>query len=249
MLWIAYLLRVGQVATRMEQLHEERMDERIRIAHALHDTLLQGVLSTSMQLQVLGKQIPPESKPLFGHILERMTGVIEEGRQALRGLRASDSHESLEQAFSEMKKELAGDDVGFNGEFRVIVTGERRPPIPSELRDQIYRIGREALMNAFRHARADNVEVEIEFLRKRLVLRVRDDGRGIDPAVLQLGLDNHFGLPGMRERAESIGGQLRVISRIGAGTEVELLVPLGGAPQFWRAMTISRRPKRRASTE
>jgi len=238
---------VRQVATRMQQLHEERMDERMSIAHDLHDTLLQGVLSTSMQLQVLAKQIPPDSKPLLGHILNRMAGVIEEGRQALCGLRASDSRESLEQAFSEMKKELAGD-AGFSGGFRVIVAGDRRP-LPSPLRDEIYRIGREALMNAFRHAQAKNVEVEIEFLRKRLVLRIRDDGRGIDPAVSQSGLDNHFGLPGMRERAETIGGQLRVISRPGAGTEIELSVPLGRAPHFWRAITISRRPNRRASTE
>lgn len=245
MLWIAYLLRVRQVAARMQQLHDERMDERIRIAHELHDTLLQGVLSTSMQLQVLDKQIPSEAKPLFGHILKRMSGVIEEGRQALRGLRASDSHESLEQAFSDLKHELAGD---FTGGFRVIVTGDRRPLDPA-VRGEIYRIGREALVNAFRHAQANNVEVEIEFLGNRLVLRIRDDGRGIDAAVLQSGLDNHFGLAGMRERAEQIGGQLRVISRPGAGTEIELSVPLAGKPHFWRAITISRRPNRRASTE
>jgi signal transduction histidine kinase len=130
----------------------------------------------------------------------------------------------------------------------VIVAGDRRP-LDSAVRDEIYRIGREALVNAFRHAQAKNVEVEIEFLGKRLVLRIRDDGRGIDPAVLQSGLDNHFGLPGMRERAETIGGQLRVISRPGAGTEIELSVPRAGAPHFWRAITISRRPNRRASTE
>jgi signal transduction histidine kinase len=252
MLWIAYLLRVRQLSTRMQQLHEERMDERMSIAHELHDTLLQGVLSTSMQLQVLAMQIQPESKPLLDHILNRMAGVIEEGRQALRGLRASDGHQSLEQVFSEMKKELAGDDVGsgrgFSGGFRVIVAGDRRP-LPPALRDEIYRIGREALVNAFRHAQANNVEVEVEFFEKRLVLRVRDDGRGIDPAVLQSGLDNHFGLPGMRERADTIGGQLRVISRPGAGTEIELSVPLAEAPHFWRAITISRRPNRRASTE
>jgi signal transduction histidine kinase/streptogramin lyase len=251
-LWIAYLFRVRQVAGRMQQLHDERMDERIRIAHELHDTLLQGVLSTSMQLQVFARQVPPDAKPVLGHILARMAGVIEEGRQALRGLRASDSHESLEQAFSNLKEELTGDDAGegtgFSGGFRVIAAGDRRPLDPA-VRDEIYRIGREALVNAFRHAQAKNVEVEIEFLGKRLVLRIRDDGRGIDPAVLQSGLDNHFGLPGMRERAEKIGGQLRVISRPGAGTEIELSVPRAGAPHFWRAITISRRPNRRASTE
>jgi signal transduction histidine kinase len=93
------------------------------------------------------------------------------------------------------------------------------------LRDEVYRIGREALVNAFRHSGATAIEVELEYAVKRLRVLVRDNGRGIDPLVLQSGREGHWGLPGMRERAESIGGTLRVWSRASYGTEIELSVP------------------------
>jgi signal transduction histidine kinase len=93
------------------------------------------------------------------------------------------------------------------------------------IRDEVYRISREALINAFRHSGAAQLEVEIEFTRRALRVLVRDDGRGIDPEVLRAGREGHWGLSGMRERAERVGASLRVWSRAGAGTEVELSVP------------------------
>ena len=92
------------------------------------------------------------------------------------------------------------------------------------IRDEIYRIGREALVNAFRHSRASRIEVELEYGARRFRLIVRDNGRGIDPHVLHAGRDGHWGLPGMRERAEKFGARLRVWSRTSAGTEIELSV-------------------------
>ena len=93
------------------------------------------------------------------------------------------------------------------------------------MRDEIFRIGREALTNAFLHAGARTIEVDLEYLGTQLTLRIRDDGRGIDPNVLQAGREGHWGLAGMRERAERISARLRVSSRAGAGTEIELIVP------------------------
>jgi signal transduction histidine kinase len=93
------------------------------------------------------------------------------------------------------------------------------------LRDEIYRIGREALVNAFRHAQAQQIEMEIQYKSNSLRVQVRDDGCGIDPKVLRTGLDGHWGLVGMRERAERIGARLRVTSSAAAGTEVDLSVP------------------------
>ena len=93
------------------------------------------------------------------------------------------------------------------------------------LRDDIYRIAREALRNAFRHAQADKIEAEITYGARLLRLRIRDDGKGIDPKLLDTGRDGHWGLPGMRERAEEIGAQLDMWSELGAGTEVELSIP------------------------
>jgi signal transduction histidine kinase len=93
------------------------------------------------------------------------------------------------------------------------------------IRDDVYRIGREALANAFRHSAGSRIEVAVERARDVLRVRVRDDGRGIDPEILRAGRDGHWGLSGMRERAERIGGTLRVWSGPGAGTEVELSIP------------------------
>ena len=88
-----------------------------------------------------------------------------------------------------------------------------------------YRIGRESLVNAFRHSRASKIEVEVDYSASNLHILVRDNGCGIDPEVLRTGRDGHWGLPGMRERAEKVGAKLRAWSRTAAGTEVELTVP------------------------
>lgn len=223
LVWIAYLLRLRQVAARLQRLHDERMDERTRIARELHDTLLQGFLSATMQLHVAHGRLPDDSpaKPILTNVLQLVSDVSEEGRQAVRGLRLSESSESLEEAFGRAKQELVPDlEIG----FRVIANGRLRRLHP-EVRDEIYRIGREALVNAFQHAEAKNVEVQVEYLDDRLRLRIRDDGRGIDESVLRSGRDDHWGLPGMQERARRIDAQFQVSSRIGAGTEIELSVP------------------------
>ena len=222
--WILYRLRMHHMAKQMNVRFEERLAERMRIAQELHDTLLQGFLSASMQLHVAADQVSDDSpaKPLLGRVLQLMGQVIEEGRNALRGLRSSgrDSHH-LEQAFSHVPQELAmQEDVA----YRVIVDGQPRALHPV-IRDEVYRIGREALVNAFRHARANSIEVEIQYTGSYLRTLIRDDGCGIDPQVLRSGREGHWGLPGMRERAEGIGAKLKVWSRSAAGTEVELIVP------------------------
>jgi signal transduction histidine kinase len=220
-----FRLRIRKLSRQMNSRFEERLAERTRIAQELHDTLLQGFLSASMQLHVAADQLPVDSptKPQLGRVLQLMGRVIEEGRNAVRGLRSSGggSPLDLEQAFSVIPLELAiKEQIG----FRVIVEGRRRPLHPLT-RDEVYRIGREALVNAYRHSRAKNIEVEVEYASSHLRILVRDDGCGIDPQVLQSGREGHWGLPGMRERAEAIGARLKVWSRTAAGTEVELSVP------------------------
>jgi signal transduction histidine kinase len=166
------------------------------------------------------------AKPPLGRVLQLMGLVIEEGRNAVRGLRSSSSDSlDLEQAFSRVPQELGVQkEMGEQTGFRVIVEGRPRPLHPV-IRDEVYRIGREALVNAFRHSRAKNIEVEVEYVAKRLRILVRDDGCGIDPQTLLSGREGHWGLTGMRERAERIGARLKVRSRIATGTEVELSVP------------------------
>lgn len=217
-----YRLRLHQLTRQLSLRFEERIAERTRIAQELHDTLLQGFLSASMQLHVAVDTLPDDlpARPAFSRIIQLMTRVIDEGRNAVRGLRLS-TDSSLEQAFSRFQQEI---DVEDQAAFRVIVEGLPRSIHPV-LRDEIYRIGREALINAFRHAKAKSIEVEIEYEPKRLRVLVRDDGRGIDPDVVKSGRAGHWGLRGMRERAERIGAQFHVYSSANGGTEVELSVP------------------------
>ncbi|MGA2428163.1 MAG: two-component regulator propeller domain-containing protein [Candidatus Acidiferrum sp.] len=217
-----FRLRVLGLTKQMNMRFEERLAERTRIAQELHDTLLQGFLSASMQLHVANDILPVDSpaKPFVGRILELMGRVIDEGRNAVRGLRLPKS-EDLEQAFSRIPQEIA---VGEGTDYRVFAEGEARPLRPA-VREEIYRIGREAVVNALRHSRGSKVEVELEYSPGYLRLLVRDNGTGIDPEVVGAGREGHWGLSGMRERADRIGARLRVLSGASVGTEIELSVP------------------------
>lgn len=219
-----FWLRMLALARNMRLRFEERLAERTRIAQELHDTLLQGVISASMQLHVVAEQMPAGStaKPAVERILALMGRVTEEGRNAVKGLRTRQNNcTDLGRAFSEIQQEFGNQEkIGFH----VLVEGHPRPLHPV-IRDEIYSIGREALTNAFRHARAENIEVELEYASHGLRLLVRDSGVGFDSDVLRFGRDGHWGLAGMRERAKRIGAKFRVLSRPAAGTEVELIVP------------------------
>ena len=216
--------RIARVRTAMNLRFEERLAERTRIAQELHDTLLQGFISASMQVHVAADLLPEgsSSRPLLTRALQLMQQVIEEGRNTVRGLRAGGTASvPLETALSHIEEELG---AGAQADFRVVVDGQRRDLHPL-LQDEVYRIGREALINAFRHARARHIELELRYAPEGFHLFVRDDGAGIDEHILQTGRDGHWGLVGMRERAERIGAQLHVFSRPSAGTEIQLDVP------------------------
>lgn len=217
-------LRLRQTTRKLSVRFEERLAERMRVAQELHDTFLQGVLSASMQLHVAVDQMPADSpaQPALNHVLKLMSQVVDEGRNTLRGLRSSvGSAHDLEHSFSRVPQELS---MQHEMGFRVLVEGPALP-VRSAIRNDIYSIGREALVNAFRHSRASNVEVELEYAPNELRVLVRDNGCGIDPEVLQSGRDGHWGLLGMRERAERIGARLKVSTSVASGTEVELSVP------------------------
>ena len=168
---LLYRLRVRQIAAGINARFDERLAERTRIAQELHDTLLQGFLSASMQVHVATDCLPADSeaKPILIRALQLMRQVIDEGRNAVRGLRSSHSVSlDLEEAFARIQQELDPDNK--NGQqvgFRVIAEGQKRPLHPL-FRDEVYRIGREALINAFRHARASQIDVELKYAPKSI---------------------------------------------------------------------------------
>ena len=221
-LTLLYRLRLRRVTAQLHARLQERLDERTRVAQALHDTLFQGVVSSSMQLYSVADEIVDQgARSKLTRVLQRMNRIIEEGRESVSGLRVPDGDDNLESA-------LARDAEHFKGErqidVRLAVKGKPRPLHPLA-RDAVYQISREALANTFRHARAKHVEIDVEYSRDDLTVRVRDDGRGIAPPIVDAGRSGHFGLTGMRERAERMGAVLRLWSRVGAGTEVEIHVP------------------------
>jgi signal transduction histidine kinase len=151
-----------------------------------------------------------------------MRQVTEEGRNAVRGLRLSNNgSEDIAVALSTINQEL---NSGGETVFRVIVEGSPRALHPI-VRDEVYRIGREAVVNAFRHARAKHITVGVSYLENQLRLLISDDGCGINSEMLESGREGHWGLSGMRERADRIKARLKVRSRVGSGTDVELSVP------------------------
>jgi signal transduction histidine kinase/ligand-binding sensor domain-containing protein len=225
-----YQLRVRHVTQRVRVQMEGRVAERERIARDLHDTLLQsfqGVLLKFSAISYLIPNRPAEAQKTLETVIEQAREAITEGRDAVQGLRSSTvTSNDLALAISTFAEGLAADPTCQKSpDFQVHVEGTTRDLAPL-VREEVYRIACEALRNAFRHAQAERIEVEIRYDRRQLRLRVRDNGKGIDPQVLgEGGRPGHHGLPGMQERAKLVGGKLAVWSELDSGTETELTVP------------------------
>jgi signal transduction histidine kinase/ligand-binding sensor domain-containing protein len=219
-----YQFRLRQTAARLNARLEERLAERERIARDLHDTLLQGFQGLILRFHDAMMMIPEHlpARQRMDIALDRADEVMAEGRDRVVNL-----HASFEKS-GDLSQSLArvGDEISSGSEVTVCVTVEGRvQKLDPVALDEIYCIGREAMLNAFRHAKGRTIEVEIDYAPWALRLRVRDDGRGIDPKILQSGRSGHIGLAAMRERAERIGAQLDIVSGPDAGTEIELSVP------------------------
>ena len=210
---------------------EERVEERTRIARDLHDTLLQSFHGLMFQFQAARNQLPRRAESAMQALDEAILATeqaLAEGRDAIHDLRPEPAAQhDLAALLTAIGQELAGAHAanGHVPSFRVTVEGKPRRLSPT-LQNELYRIGREMIRNAFHHAAASHIEVEIRYDEHQLRLRIRDDGKGIDPKVLDAsGRPEHWGLPGVRERAQRIGSRLEFWSEAGAGTEVELRVP------------------------
>ena len=226
-----YKLRLRQLDQQFSAQLDARVAERTRIARDLHDTLLQSFHGLMFRFQAARNMLPRNPENAMRTLDEAISSTraaITESRDAIHDLRSKPLTDGDLAHLLESEAEELATVLGPNQNsptFRVIVEGERQRLSPA-LHDEVCKIAREVTRNAFRHARANRVEVEIRYDKNQLRLRVRDDGTGLDPHVLGMSRrPGHWGLAGIRERAQKIGAELRIWSEAGAGTEIELTVP------------------------
>jgi ligand-binding sensor domain-containing protein/signal transduction histidine kinase len=217
---LIYRLRVAQISRMLSARFDERLAERTRVARELHDTLLQTVQGSKMVADHALKNPTDHARMLraMEQLSTWLSQATEEGRAALQSLRSSTTEKNnLAEAFRRALDECGGREKSFsaNGDSR-----EMHPVV----RDEIYRIGYEAIRNACAHSGAGKVEVELAYAHD-LTLRISDNGVGIDSAVIEEGKEGHFGLRGMRERAERIGAKFTLVSSPNSGTVITLVVP------------------------
>ncbi|WP_295999923.1 sensor histidine kinase [Rugamonas sp.] len=233
-LWLLYRWRLHQLSQRMRARMDERLDERSRIARELHDTVLQSV--HGLVLKVHGASIRlPAQEPVRGLLDEALThaeDTLTEGRKRVLDLRSGDDGRHLLALLTAVGAELAQDQ-----DTRCTVraeSGER--PLAPGVDGELFAIAREAMGNAFHHARAAHVTVNVYYGPKALTVTVADDGAGIAADILASGgRGGHFGLVGMRERAARLGGALTLGPREGGGTECVLKLPAARAYAVPRA--------------
>jgi signal transduction histidine kinase/ligand-binding sensor domain-containing protein len=222
--WGAYRLRVWQVTTQLHERFEERLKERTRIAQELHDSLIQDVMGISLQIEVTDELLPADfpAKQSVARALALCKSALAAGRRALNDLRTAPlSTADLVKSFSQLANDItreAGTKIDF------IVEGGERPLKPLAGND-VLQIGRQAITNAFQHAHARNIHVLLSYGEQELRFRVQDNGCGMREEALNSHRPGHYGMKGMQERAERLRGSISITSRIGKGTEVNLLVP------------------------
>jgi signal transduction histidine kinase/streptogramin lyase len=223
-----YRSRLHGATERLKLLFEERLAERTRIARDFHDTLLQNFQAVLLNFHAVTYLLAdrPEARNSLENVIEQARQAITEARNAIEGLRSSKYEGSdLEGAISRFGQHLAANQSDPPPpELQINVEGATRRLAPI-LAGELYHIAVEALRNAFRHAKARRIEVEIRYGAREFRLRVRDNGKGIDPKILEAGRVGHYGMTGMRERARLAGCRLVFWSELDSGTELELTIP------------------------
>jgi signal transduction histidine kinase len=208
-LWQLYRLRVHQLTRQVQGRMTARLEERERIARELHDTLLQSTQGMILLFQGFAGRLkrPDPMRDQMEVALDQADRLLNEARSRVNDLRAIAPNSDLAQAIARLGAELFADGTAV---FKFTISGTPRVLGPT-IADELHLIIREALTNALRHAEASIVEAEIEFGADDLRVRIRDDGNGADEALLRDGAHSgHFGVQGMRERAQHIGASFGV---------------------------------------
>jgi len=217
-----YQLRLRAATRKIAHQLQVRTDERERIARTLHDTFLQSVQALTLRVFSVLTKMPEgsEQRIKLEAILDDADRTLVEGRDQVHQLRTG---HDVEQSLNSMGESLALTHTGVSFEF--LVEGRRRPLLPL-VQEELTQIGHEALRNAFQHARASVIKLEIEYGSMAYLVRVSDNGRGLDEAEVQSRLnEKHWGMAGMRERAQRVGGVFAMHSTVNQGTTVEVRTP------------------------
>ncbi|MDB6008577.1 MAG: integral rane sensor signal transduction histidine kinase [Gammaproteobacteria bacterium] len=223
LLWLILKARVRQVAGRVRLKQSIQYSERLRIARQLHDSFLQNMQGLMIRFSSAAKAVPRELpvRRVIDDLLDRSDDIIAEARHSIQDLREREKQTlELAQEISALSQELGSEE---SVPVTVLTNGEPYE-LNSDAHENVLLIVREALINSFKHASPRAIEVQVDYRKTEFKLAVRDDGRGIDENVIKLGREGHWGLHGMRERAASIHGKLLILSKIGAGTEIEIVV-------------------------
>ena len=219
-----FWLRLRHIATRLKLQMRTKSLERERIARNLHDTLLQDTQALVLSFQTIAERFPAgETRHLMESVLDRADQILADGRDTVLDLREHDARAvDLPESLARVGEQLA---QSTHCDFKTIVEGRQRDLVPA-VRDEVYQICREAILNAFQHAQAGVIETQLNYGQHTFAVHVRDDGVGIDPQTLKTGQKvGHWGLIGIRERAKEIGGRVEVWSGSRPGTEIQLEVP------------------------
>jgi signal transduction histidine kinase len=217
-----YLWRVSQVRAQFQAV----LAERNRIAREIHDTLAQGFVGVSLQLQLAQRVMSTSlesAREILGQTQLLVQESLDEARRAIWSLRSRSSAEDT--LPSKLSKAIQQSVQNQNLDVKFQVQGAYRP-LPDKIENELLRIGQEAVMNVVRHAQARHLHVSLIFNSKSAEMHVSDDGLGFAPESYESRADGHFGLRGMRERAEAINAKLSVASSAGLGTRIRLELPL-----------------------
>jgi len=247
-LWLFYLYRLKLVTERIHERLDARLEERERIARELHDTLLQGFQGLMLRLHAVLKTLPPQETPhkVLEQVLDRADEVLLEGRERVKDLRqAHITGDNLSEVVVRCGEELA---EGSSTLFNVAVVGSPQA-LDTVVFNEVIQIAREALFNCFQHAKASKIEAEITYSKAAFSLRILDDGIGIDESLVQQGRPGHWGLAGMRERAQKVGGKFNIWTSPGKGTELDLTIPAKLAFPRRARSTLLDRLNRRGSQD
>lgn len=257
LLWWLMRLRVARILHQQQLRLDERTGERERIARELHDTLLQSLFGISLHFSEVLNRMPADdpNRETLAAALDKSDAIMKEGRNRVRDLRGHSDDTCAIASLKEYAEQLQGFGAA---EFSAGSSGERRKLAPL-VHEEMVMIFREALSNAFHHANARRIELHLCFHPRHLIVTLSDDGRGIDEALLKSGRENHWGLPGMRERARKLRGTLRIDSVVGSGTTIRLTVPAAAAytgasgrdwwNMLWSGRPVAAQPEAHAASE